>query len=113
MSFFNLEGSSIAEYLDPLLIASELGSMGAGAHELYGLPTSIFWKLLLSLKENSTSSLRDKSSVDITHGARRESKVPDQKEKDRKTLHITKTNDTHENQEKRKHTRRIRPMHSR
>ena len=111
--FYLTERSSSAEYLDPILIASELEHMGAGAHEQYGLPTSIFWKLLLSFKENSTSSLKDKGNIDSTQHGWQDSKLSEYRDRDRKAPHITKTNETNENQERRKHTRRIRPSHSR
>lgn len=45
-----LEGTSSAEYLDPMLLASELG-----VGEQYGLTkTSIIWKVLNNIKANST-----------------------------------------------------------
>ncbi|XP_058808805.1 multiple epidermal growth factor-like domains protein 8 isoform X2 [Phymastichus coffea] len=110
-----LEGSSAAEYLDPMLIASELENIGAGAHEQYGLPTSIFWKLLaryslLNFKENNTSPHRDKSHEGIQYGWR-EPKPVDHKDRDRKLQqHVIRNNDTADNQERKKHTRRIRPL---
>lgn len=86
--------------------------MRAGAQEQYGLPTSIFWKLLLSFKENNTSYL--KTSEDSSSRAWWESKLAEHRERDRKTQHITRTNDTVENTDRKKHiTRRIRPSHSR
>jgi hypothetical protein len=104
-----VEGSSSAEYLDPVLIANELEHMGAGAHEQYGLPTSIFWKLLLSFKENSTSTLKDRANVDSSQNTLRESKLSEHRDKVKKTQNMAKTNTTNDSQEKKKHTRRIKP----
>lgn len=58
---FLIEGSLVGEYLDPLLIASELEQIGVEAHEQYGLPTSIIWKLLLT--ENGTKILKKANTV--------------------------------------------------
>lgn len=56
-----VESSTVGEYLDPFLVASELEQIGAEAHEQYGLPTSIIWKLLLS--ENGTKIFKKASTA--------------------------------------------------
>lgn len=79
----------------------------------HNIGTSIFWKLLLSFKENSTSTSKDKTSMENAQHAWRELKLLENREKERKAQHITRTNETIENPETKKHTRRIRPSHSR
>lgn len=60
------EGTSSAEYLDPMLLASELG-----AGEQYGLPkTSIIWKVLNNIKANSTIRTSIKSHRKRDHRGR-------------------------------------------
>ncbi|XP_043253802.1 multiple epidermal growth factor-like domains protein 8 [Colletes gigas] len=60
-----LEGTSSAEYLDPMLIATELDRIGAGTKELYGLRrSSLIWRVLYSIKNNNTFSLRNHGHVE-------------------------------------------------
>ncbi|XP_023314938.1 multiple epidermal growth factor-like domains protein 8 isoform X2 [Trichogramma pretiosum] len=107
-----LEGTTFDEYLDPLLIARELEQMGTGAHKEYGLPpTSIFWKLLLSL--NNTSSLKDKSINGESESGWKDLNHNSESETEKKPQ-LSKANiDVHDVFERKKHTRKIRPMHSR
>lgn len=113
--FIFAEAMSSAEYIDPILIANELEQLGAGAHEQYGLlPTSILLKLFFNFKENNTSSLKDKGNNEGTqHHILRESKISEHRERARKNQHLILTNDTNDNEEKRKHSRRVRLIHAR
>ncbi|XP_043275705.1 multiple epidermal growth factor-like domains protein 8 isoform X2 [Venturia canescens] len=116
-----LEGASSAEYLDPMLIASELERIGPGA-EKYGLPkTSFVWKLLYKFKENTTFSLRERTTVDggAQDGWRELRNTPEHRERERKAqeareLEMRKTTERIERNEsiRRKHPKRTRPRYS-
>ena len=114
------EGASSAEYLDPVLIASELERIGPGA-EKYGLPmTSFVWKLLYKFKENATFSLREKTTVDGEKDGWRELRnTPEHRERERKAqeareLELRKTTERIERNEsiRKKHPKRTRPRYS-
>lgn len=93
-------------------IARELEQLGAGAHKEYGLPTSIFWKLFLSL--NNTDSLKDKAVNANSEPVWRELNHNSENETEKKPQ-STKANveATHDVFERKKHTRKVRPTHGR
>ncbi|XP_012063821.1 PREDICTED: multiple epidermal growth factor-like domains protein 8 [Atta cephalotes] len=100
-----LEGAASAEYLDPTLIATEL-QRHPGAKEIYGLPTtSLFWKVLYSIKDNNTFGLLDRTA-DSQH-SREFRNMPKETEKSRSTIRIDRNGDP-----RRKHPRNIRPRYS-
>jgi len=99
------EGAASAEYLDPTLIATEL-QRHPGAKEIYGLPTtSLFWKVLYSIKDNNTFGLLDRTA-DSQH-SREFRNMPKETEKSRSTIRIDRNGDP-----RRKHPRNIRPRYS-
>lgn len=103
------EGAASAEYLDPTLIATEL-QRNPGAKEIYGLPpSSLFWKVLYSIKDNNTFGLLDRTTDGGQHGSREFRNMPKDKEneKSRSTIRIDRNNDP-----RRKHPRNIRPRYS-
>ncbi|XP_023245420.1 multiple epidermal growth factor-like domains protein 8 [Copidosoma floridanum] len=108
-----LEAVSSVEYVDPMLIASELENMGVGANKQDELPASIFWKSLIGFKENNTSSLRERGNIEGTRHVLREPKISEHRERARKNQHVTASNDTSDGEDKKKHTRRIRPANAR
>lgn len=101
------EGAASAEYLDPMLIATELRN--PGAKEIYGLPTSsLIWKVLYSIKDNNTFNLLDRTANGSReHGTREFRNMPKVNEKNRSTIRIDRNNDP-----RRKHPRNIRPRYS-
>lgn len=57
------------DYLDPELIASELGNIDSFGKEQYGLSTTSFiWQLLNSIKINNTLNLKDRTSSESAKG---------------------------------------------
>lgn len=96
------EGAASAEYLDPTLIATEL-QRNSDAKEIYGLPpSSLFWKVLYSIKDNNTFGLLDRTADDGQHGSRefRYMHKDKENEKSRSTIR--------NNDPRRKHPRNIR-----
>ncbi|KAK0091776.1 hypothetical protein PV326_002712 [Microctonus aethiopoides] len=81
-----LEDASATEYPNPMLIASELKRVGAGAEVEYGLSsTSLAYKLLYNIKGNSTFTLRDRATIDANHDGWRELRnTPEHRERERK-----------------------------
>ncbi|XP_050462738.1 multiple epidermal growth factor-like domains protein 8 [Cataglyphis hispanica] len=102
-----LEGAASAEYLDPMLIATELRN--PGAKEIYGLPTSsLIWKVLYSIKDNNTFGLLDRTANGSReHGTREFRNMPKENEKSRSTIRIDRNDDP-----RRKHPRNIRSRYS-
>ncbi|XP_015608730.1 multiple epidermal growth factor-like domains protein 8 isoform X2 [Cephus cinctus] len=116
-----LEGLSSTEYVDPMILASELDRIRDGAEAQYGLrPSSFFYKVLFSIKDNNTFSLRDRAMVDAgQHGWRELRNTPEHRERERKAQEareneMKRRNERIERNEKqrRKHPRRIRPRYS-
>lgn len=100
------EGAASAEYLDPMLIATELRN--PGAKEIYGLPTSsLIWKVLYSIKDNNTFGLLDRTANGSQHGTRDFRNMPKENEKSRSTIRIDRNDNP-----RRKHPRNIRPRYS-
>lgn len=101
------EGAASAEYLDPMLIATELRN--PGAKEIYGLPTSsLIWKVLYSIKDNNTFGLLDRTANGSReHGMREFRNMPKENEKSRSTIRIDRNDDP-----RRKHPRNIRSRYS-
>ncbi|XP_046588912.1 multiple epidermal growth factor-like domains protein 8 isoform X1 [Neodiprion lecontei] len=118
-----LEGASSPDYLDPMLITSELEKAGPGGEERFGLrPTSFFRNLLYSIKDNSTFSLRHRATVEAgQHGWRELRNTPEHRERERKEQEarekeLRERRERNERNEKlrRKHlTRRPRPRYTR
>lgn len=100
------EGAASVEYLDPMLIATELERIGSGAKEIYGLPTSsLIWKVLYSIKDNNTFGRFDRTNTD--GGQHRDFRSKDKEnERSRSTIRIDKNDDS-----RRKHPRIIRPRY--
>jgi len=106
--FAYAEGAASAEYLDPTLIATEL-QRHPGAKEIYGLQTSsLFWKVLYSIKDNNTFGLLDRTT-DSSHSSREFRNMPkdNENEKSRSTVRIDRNDDP-----RRKHPQNIRPRYS-
>lgn len=105
------EGAASVEYLDPMLIATELERIGSGAKEIYGLPTSsLIWKVLYSIKDNNTFGRFDRTNVE--GGQHRDFRSKDKEnERSRSTIRIDR------NDSRMKHQRisvsRYLPMSSR
>ncbi|XP_076675325.1 multiple EGF like domains 8 isoform X4 [Andrena cerasifolii] len=116
-----LEGTSSAEYLDPMLIATELERIGSGAKELYGLRTSsLIWRVLYSIKDNNTFSLPNHGNVENgQHGWTEFRNTAEHKERERKaqetregdksksTIRIERNDDL-----RRKHSRHPKPRYA-
>ncbi|XP_076283094.1 multiple EGF like domains 8 isoform X4 [Lasioglossum baleicum] len=80
-----LERTSSAEYLDPMLIGTELERMGAGAKELYGVRrSSLMFRVLYSIKDNNTFSLRNHGNSENLHGRSEFRNTPEHKAHERK-----------------------------
>lgn len=114
---FKTEAASSAEYLDPMLIATELDRMGAGAKELYGLHTSsLIWKVLQSL---NNFGARNHANIENGHGWSEFRTAEEHKDREEKihegsdgemsksTIKIER-NDEH----RRKHTRHPKPRYA-
>lgn len=113
------EGVSSAEYLDPMLLATELKRTDADEKELYGLRTSsLMWKVLSSIKDNNTFSTRNFGNTENGHDWSKfkngdhkdhEEKFHESKdgEKSKSTVRIERNDDF-----RRKHFRRARPRYA-
>lgn len=107
MFYIYAEGAASAEYLDPTLIATEL-QRNPGAKEIYGLPTSsLFWKVLYSIRDNNTFGLLDRTADGGQHSSREFRNMPKENEKSRSTIRIDRNDDP-----RRKHPRNVRPHYS-
>ncbi|XP_043511947.1 multiple epidermal growth factor-like domains protein 8 isoform X2 [Frieseomelitta varia] len=112
-------GVSSAEYLDPMLLATELKRTDADEKELYGLRTSsLMWKVLSSIKDNNTFSTRNFGNTENGHGwskfrngdhKDREEKFHESRdgEKSKSTVRIERNDDF-----RRKHFRRPKPRYA-
>lgn len=116
---FKTEGISSAEYLDPMLLATELKRTDTDEKELYGLrKSSLMWKVLSSIKDNNTFSSRnlgnaengyDWSKFRSADHKNREEKIHEGRnsETSKSTVRIERNDDL-----RRKHSRRPRPRYA-
>lgn len=108
LRFTFAEGVASIEYLDPMLLASELKRIESGTKELYGLaPTSLLWKVLYSIKDNNTFNLLDRTNDGGQHGTRDFRNTARGNEGSRSIIRIDKKDDP-----RRKHPRNIRSRYS-
>ena len=105
---YALEGSFFPEYLDPSLFTSELEQLGAEVHKQYG--NSLFWKLFSNL--TGTSSMLDKTSSINLQSAWQDKKRTPESGVEKKIHHITRTNNSNENRDRKKHARKIHTLHT-
>ncbi|XP_066597515.1 multiple epidermal growth factor-like domains protein 8 isoform X2 [Prorops nasuta] len=105
-----LEGVSAAEYLDPMLIVTELGG---GAGEQYGLPAnSVFWQILNSI--NNTFNLHERASKAGSHGWRDIRNVSNQNScgKQSNQIRQNKLSNPRTDDSREKYSRHIKPLYS-